>query len=56
MRAGQLVLKSVTIRDEITESIHAMRKAGIQQVAIQAISDPKETIETFAKEIIRRMR
>lgn len=43
-------------RDEITESIHAMRKAGIQQVAIQAITDPKETIETFAKEIIKRMR
>ena len=41
-------------REEITESIHAMKNAGIQQVAIQAIRDPKETIEEFSKEIIRR--
>jgi 5,10-methylenetetrahydromethanopterin reductase len=43
-------------RDEVVDSIQAMRKAGIRQVAIQAIADPKETIETFAKEIIRRVR
>jgi hypothetical protein len=43
-------------REEVLESIHAMRRAGIRQVAIQAIADPKETIEGFSKEIIRRMR
>ena len=43
-------------RDEIIEAIHNMRKAGIQQVAIQPVLDPRETIETFAKEIIRRVR
>jgi alkanesulfonate monooxygenase SsuD/methylene tetrahydromethanopterin reductase-like flavin-dependent oxidoreductase (luciferase family) len=43
-------------REEIIESIHAMRQAGIRQVAIQAIADPKETIEEFSKEIIRRSR
>ncbi len=32
----------------------AMQKAGIQQVAIQAVTDPEEMIETFAKEIIKR--
>jgi 2-iminoacetate synthase ThiH len=42
--------------DEVMESIHAMRQAGIRQVAIQAIADPKETIEAFSKEIIRRIR
>jgi 5,10-methylenetetrahydromethanopterin reductase len=43
-------------RDEVIEAIHNMRKAGIQQVAIQAVLDPRETIETFSKEIIRRMK
>jgi 5,10-methylenetetrahydromethanopterin reductase len=43
-------------RDEVIEAIHNMRKAGIQQVAIQAVLDPRGTIETFSKEIIRRMR
>jgi hypothetical protein len=34
-----------------------MREAGIRQVAIQAIADPKETIEGFSRtDIIRRMR
>ena len=32
----------------------AMHRAGINQVAIQAVTDPKETIETFSKEIIKR--
>jgi alkanesulfonate monooxygenase SsuD/methylene tetrahydromethanopterin reductase-like flavin-dependent oxidoreductase (luciferase family) len=40
-------------RDEVIEAIHAMKKAGINQVAIQAVTDPRETIETFAKEIMR---
>ena len=43
-------------RDEVMESIHAMKKAGIKQVAIQAVTDPKETIKSFSKEIIRRMK
>ncbi len=41
-------------REEIMDAIHAMQKAGIQQVAIQAVTDPKETIEIFAKTIIKR--
>lgn len=41
-------------REEVIDSIHAMRKAGINQVAIQAVTDPKETIEAFSKEIIKR--
>jgi alkanesulfonate monooxygenase SsuD/methylene tetrahydromethanopterin reductase-like flavin-dependent oxidoreductase (luciferase family) len=41
-------------REEVSESIHAMQKAGMQQVAIQAVTEPQETIETFSKEIIRR--
>lgn len=43
-------------REEVIEAIHAMKKAGINQVAIQAVTDPRETIETFAKEIIRRVK
>jgi alkanesulfonate monooxygenase SsuD/methylene tetrahydromethanopterin reductase-like flavin-dependent oxidoreductase (luciferase family) len=43
-------------RDEVMDSIRAMQKAGIKQVAIQAVTDPKETIETFSKEIMRRMK
>jgi alkanesulfonate monooxygenase SsuD/methylene tetrahydromethanopterin reductase-like flavin-dependent oxidoreductase (luciferase family) len=42
-------------RDEVIESIQAMKKAGISQVAIQPVTDPKETIESFSKEILRRM-
>lgn len=41
-------------REEVMDSIRAMQKAGINQVAIQAVTDPKETIETFSKEIIKR--
>jgi len=43
-------------RDEVMEAIENMKKAGVHQVAIQPITDPRETIETFAKEIMRRMR
>jgi len=43
-------------REEVLESIHAMKQAGINQVAIQAVTDPKETIETFSKEIMKRMK
>ena len=41
-------------RDEIMDSIQAMHKAGIKQVAIQPVTNPQETIETFSKAIIRR--
>jgi alkanesulfonate monooxygenase SsuD/methylene tetrahydromethanopterin reductase-like flavin-dependent oxidoreductase (luciferase family) len=43
-------------RDEIIEAINTMKKAGIRQVAIQPTSDPRGTIESFAKEIMRKMR
>ena len=43
-------------RDEVMDSIRAMQKAGINQVAIQAVTNPKETIETFSKKIMRRMK
>ena len=43
-------------RDEILESIRSMKKAGIRQVAIQPIVDPRETVEQFAKHVIRRWR
>jgi 5,10-methylenetetrahydromethanopterin reductase len=42
--------------DEILEAIQNMKKAGIQQVAIAPVVDPRATIETFAKEIMRRMK
>jgi alkanesulfonate monooxygenase SsuD/methylene tetrahydromethanopterin reductase-like flavin-dependent oxidoreductase (luciferase family) len=42
--------------DEILEAIQNMRKAGIHQVAVQSVTDPRETIETFAKEIMRRVK
>ena len=41
-------------REEVAESIHAMGAAGIRQVAVQPITDPKETIEEFSKQIIRK--
>jgi 5,10-methylenetetrahydromethanopterin reductase len=43
-------------REEVMDSIHAMEKAGIKQVAIQAVTDPKETIKSFSKEIMWRMK
>ena len=42
--------------DEVVDAIYAMKKAGLNQVAIQPVTDARETIETFSKEIIRRMR
>jgi 5,10-methylenetetrahydromethanopterin reductase len=53
------IIRATTLtgtREEIIESIHAMKKAGINQVAIQAVTDPKDTIEVFSKEIIKRMK
>ncbi len=43
-------------REEIVESIHAMRKAGVRQVAIQPVVDNQRTLQTFAREIMRAMR
>jgi len=43
-------------RDEVIEAIHAMKNAGINQVAIQSVTDPRKTIKTFAKEIMRRVK
>lgn len=42
-------------REEVIEAIERMRKAGIHQVAIQPVLNPRETIETFSKEIMRRI-
>jgi len=42
--------------EEVMETIRNMKKAGIQQVAIQAVTDPVETIESFSKEIIRKLK
>ncbi|MBI3302512.1 MAG: LLM class flavin-dependent oxidoreductase [Deltaproteobacteria bacterium] len=42
--------------DEVIEAIQNMKKAGIQQVAIQPITDPRATTETFSKEIMRRIK
>lgn len=43
-------------REEVLEAIETMRTAGIHQVAIQPVLNPRETIETFSKEIMRRIR
>ena len=42
-------------RDEVIASIRAMKKAGINQVAIQPVTDPTETIESFSKAIMKKM-
>jgi hypothetical protein len=43
-------------QDEIVETVRRMEKAGINQVAIQPVSDVGQTIETFAKTVIRPIR
>jgi alkanesulfonate monooxygenase SsuD/methylene tetrahydromethanopterin reductase-like flavin-dependent oxidoreductase (luciferase family) len=43
-------------REEIIDSIEAMKKAGIRQVAIQPIVDNRTTLQTFSREIIKAMR
>lgn len=40
--------------EEIADSIEAMRRAGVDQVAIQPILDVKETTEQFSREVIER--
>jgi 2-iminoacetate synthase ThiH len=40
-------------RDEIIEAINNMERAGIKQVAIQSTSDPRGTIESFSREIMK---
>ena len=43
-------------RDEIIEAINNMKRAGIKQVAIQPTNDPRGTIESFSREIMRKMK
>jgi 5,10-methylenetetrahydromethanopterin reductase len=43
-------------REEVIDSIRAMKKAGIRQVAIQPIVDNRTTLQTFSREIIKAMR
>ncbi len=42
--------------DPIVEAIHNMRKAGIDQVAIQPIIDNQRTVEIFSKQIMSRVK
>lgn len=42
--------------DEVIAAIQNMKKAGIHQVAIQPVTDTRVTIETFAREIMRRVK
>ncbi|HLW72025.1 MAG TPA: LLM class flavin-dependent oxidoreductase [Candidatus Binataceae bacterium] len=39
--------------DEVVAAVRRMEKAGINQVAIQPVSDIRKTIEVFAKHVIR---
>lgn len=43
-------------RDEVIEAIQNLKKAGVRQVAIQPVTDSRATIETFAKEIMQRVK
>jgi len=52
MRATTLV----GTRDEVIESIRAMRTAGVHQVAVQPILDTRRTIDRFADEIMPAFR
>src|SRR5208337_2976431 len=42
--------------EEVIDAINGMKKAGINQITVQPVTDARATIETFSKEIIRRMR
>lgn len=42
--------------DEIVESVHNMKKAGIHQVAVQPIVDNRKTVEVFSREIMSRVK
>jgi alkanesulfonate monooxygenase SsuD/methylene tetrahydromethanopterin reductase-like flavin-dependent oxidoreductase (luciferase family) len=43
-------------KEEVLESVQAMKKAGINQVAVQPVADSREMIEAFAKSVIRKMK
>jgi DNA-binding winged helix-turn-helix (wHTH) protein len=43
-------------RDEVLEAVWSMRKAGVHQVVVQAVTDVRKTLETFSREIIRKFR
>ena len=42
-------------KDEVLESVRLMKKAGISQVAVQPVSDSRQTIDAFSKAIIKKM-
>ena len=42
-------------KEEVLESVKAMKKAGIKQVAVQPDTDARTTIDTFALAVIRKM-
>ena len=42
--------------EEVIDAIKGMKKAGINQITVQPVTDARAAIETFSKEIIRRMR
>ncbi len=43
-------------KEEVLASVQAMKKAGINQVAVQPVADSREMIEAFAKAVIRKMK
>ena len=43
-------------KDEVLDAVRAMQKAGIKQVAVQPVTDARQTIESFARAVIRRMK
>jgi hypothetical protein len=43
-------------REEIVDSLRAMKKAGTRQVAVQPIVDNRTTLQTLSREIIKTMR
>jgi hypothetical protein len=42
-------------RDEVLEAVRRMSAAGINQVVVQPVTEMGETLQSFAKEIIRRL-
>ena len=43
-------------KEEVLESVKAMKKAGIKQVAVQPVTDARTTIDAFARAVIRKMK
>lgn len=56
---SEKIIRATTLTgtaEEIVESIHNMKKAGIHQVAIQPIVDNRATVETFSREVMARLK